>query len=189
MGDPVGRASESRNRSYKTSIAQADDGNVVVRVGCRAFVGQPDDLRLLAEYYSGHVPDLVAGLVKPEQAFKSRDLVMVGPSFDSPSVHPGDVGGLIDGAAGVRTVTLSFLSNGYVVSERGRTAVVLRKSPEVDAIIDRIDFAHSVSAPAFPDDGIAAADSGRSGSGGLAGTGPDPVGPVGPTGPDESERR
>ena len=44
------------NKGFDARIAQTSDGNVVVRVGCKLFVGEPKDLKALATYYAGEVP-------------------------------------------------------------------------------------------------------------------------------------
>jgi hypothetical protein len=69
---------------YDSTIVQATDGSLIVRVGCRLVVGSPDDLKMLATYYKGGMP-------RGFERFKGQDApapVVPAPthlSSDSPS--------------------------------------------------------------------------------------------------------
>lgn len=53
---------------FETQIAPAENG-IIVKIGCKIFVGKPNDLKSLIEYYNGNVPDFAKKYVKEGESF------------------------------------------------------------------------------------------------------------------------
>jgi len=118
---------------YKTMISQTSDGNVVARIGCLLFVGEPQDLQAVTAYYEGKI-------LKEFKPFtRSIGSLWMGDNTppdtceknESRRVYPHELTG------SKPTAVVTKADNGYVI-RRGNVDVVFKADTEVAKVLDSV---------------------------------------------------
>ena len=112
-------------KCYDAQIGQAMNG-VIVKIGCKLFVGMPKDLEALSQYFDGKIPDGLKKAIKPETAFLGQ------MPRQGERLTPDGIEDLIQLPNFVNTPGVTIISavNGWIIVKRDGSAWVAKTAKD-----------------------------------------------------------